>query len=106
MCCSGAASASEEEEGVVVAMIVVAVVVVEGRAGAGAGACLLSWACWRGTAIWLRSMVCCRGLASALSFTGTQRRRQSSQGRRGSVLGCTVHPKGPLHQEALGNRSL
>ena len=101
MCCSGAASASEEEEGVVVAMMVV---VVQGRAGAGA--CLLSWACWRGTAIWLRSMVCCRGLASALSFTGTQRRRQSAQGRRGSVLGCTVHPKGPLHQEALGNRSL
>jgi len=87
---SGAASASEDDVAaaaavatvvaVALAVVVVAaaaaVVVVVGRGGAG-GAGLLSWAGCRGTAIWLRSMVCCRGLASPLSFTGTQRRKQT-----------------------------
>lgn len=76
---SGAASASEDDEATaVVAMVVAAVVVVVegvvvvvvvvGRGATGAWG-LLSWAGCRGTAIWLRSMVCCRGLASPLSFT-------------------------------------
>lgn len=34
----------------------------------GSGDCLLSVGICMGTAIWLRSMVCCRGLASAFSF--------------------------------------
>ena len=38
---------------------------VEGRGDSG----FFSWDSWMGTAIWLRSMVCCRGLTSVFSFT-------------------------------------
>lgn len=40
---------------------------VEGLGDSGLG--FFSWASWMGTAIWLRSMVCCRGLDSPFSFT-------------------------------------
>lgn len=40
---------------------------VEGLGDSGLG--FFSWANWMGTAIWLRSMVCCLGLDSPFSFT-------------------------------------